>query len=275
MTRGSRAAHTTCLTNVLIIATAAIVLAFSEAGFAWGPEGHQAIAILAERYMRPETVARVRELLGPESIEDASVWADQIRDSTRPETAPWHFINIPLRDSKIDLRRDCPAGQCVLVKTQEFLAVLGDPRTPAGVRREALEFVIHFLGDLHQPLHCEDHEDQGGNRQPVVFEGRPDNLHWIWDTALVQEINSDPRGLAAELGREITAQDRASWQTGDISKWVLESHQLAQTTAYRSVWIFGPAVLDRGYNDRAKAVVKLQLEKAAVRLACLVNRRLN
>jgi len=251
-----------------------VLLGSPGAGLAWGPEGHKAIAILAERYMRPETVSKVRELLGPESIEDAALWADEVRQSTRPETDSWHFINIPLRDSKIDLRRDCPAGQCVLVKTEEFLAVLGEPHAATEARREALKFVIHFVGDLHQPLHCEDHRDLGGNRQRVIFVNRPENLHWVWDTGLVREINPDARGLVAELGRQITARERASWQAGDISAWVLESHRLAQS-AYRRIWIFGPPILTRGYDDHAKAVIKLQLEKAAVRLAYLLNQRLN
>jgi hypothetical protein len=262
------------LVGALVLQTTMMLLAFTGTGFAWGPEGHKAIAILAERYMRVETLARVHELLGSESMEQASVWADELRNSGRYETGPWHFINIPLRDSKIDLRRECPAGQCVLVKTQEFLAVLGDRHAPAVARREALKFVIHFVGDLHQPLHCEDHRDEGGNRQRVIFEGQPDNLHWVWDTGLVQEINPDPRALAAELGREITPQERASWQAGDISAWVLESHRLAQT-AYRRIWMFGPPILSSSYDDHAKVIVKLQLEKAAVRLAWLLNQRLN
>jgi hypothetical protein len=78
----------------------------------------------------------------------------------------------------------------------------------------------------------------------------------------------------AELGRQITAQERASWQAGDISAWALESHRLAQT-AYRRIWFFGPPVLTQGYDDRAKALIKVQLEKAAVRLAYLLNLRLN
>lgn len=273
MTKGGRVARSTRLASVLVMGTG-VFLAFGKTGFAWGPEGHKAIAILAERDMRPETLAKVRELLGPESIEDAALWADQIKQSTRPETAPWHFINVPLRDSKIDLARDCPAGQCVLTKTEEFLSVLVDPHAAAETRREALKFVIHFVGDLHQPLHCEDHRDEGGNAQQVIFEGRPDNLHWVWDAGLVQEINPDPRGLVAELGRATTAQDRASWQKGTIGDWVLESHRLAQT-AYRRLGSFGPPVLTRGCDERAKAAIRLQLEKAAVRLAYLLNQRLN
>ena len=275
MTQGSPVAHAVVLRRVLIMAAAVSVLAGAGTSFAWGPEGHKAIAILSQHYLRPETAIRVRELLGSESMEDASVWADQVSHQSRTGTEPWHYINIPLRASKIDLRRDCPGGQCVLVKTQEFLSALRNPRTDRNARQEALKFVIHFVADLHQPLHCEDHGDRGGNSQRVVFEGHPDNLHWVWDTGLVQEINGDPRGLAAELGREITNQERLSWQAGSIEDWVLESHRLAQTTAYRRLWAFGPAILSRGYDDSAEAVIKQQLEKASVRLAYLLNQRLN
>ena len=255
-------------------ALTALLLMSARAVFAWGPEGHEAVAILTERYLRPQTRAHVRELLGSESLENASLWADQIAHSTRPETAPWHYIDIPLGDSKIDLRTECPQGKCVLAKTDEFLAVLGNPRAGREMRSEALKFVVHFVADLHQPLHCEDDHDKGGNTLTVIFEGHPDNLHWVWDTGLVEEINRDPRALAAELGREVTLAERAAWQTGSIEAWVVESHRLAQTVAYRRSWMFGTPVLGREYDARAKAVVKVQLEKASVRLAFLLNRQL-
>jgi S1/P1 Nuclease len=255
-------------------ALAALLLVTTRLGLAWGPEGHKAVALLAERYLRPQTRAQVHELLGSESLEDASLWADQIAHTSRPETAPWHYIDIPLRDSRIDMRADCPQGQCVLAKTQEFVAVLGNPQAGREARSEALKFVVHFVADLHQPLHCEDHHDKGGNTQAVIFEGHPDNLHWVWDTGLVEEINRDPHALAVELGRETTEVERAGWQTGSIESWVLESHRLAQTAAYRRSWAFGTPVLGRDYDERAEAVVKLQLEKAAVRLALLLNRQL-
>jgi len=255
-------------------ALAALLTVIAQNGLAWGPEGHEAVAILTERYLRPSTRAHVRELLGSESLEEASLWADQIAHSTRPETASWHYIDIPLRDSGIDLRRECPQGQCVLAKTEEFLAVLGNPRPGREARSQALKFVVHFVADLHQPLHCEDHHDKGGNTQAVIFEGHPDNLHWVWDTGLVQEINRDPRSLAAELESEITDSERAAWQAGSVESWVLASHRLAQTVAYRRGWGFGTPVLGPGYDTRAEAIIRIQLEKAAVRLAFLLNREL-
>jgi hypothetical protein len=130
------------------------------------------------------------------------------------------------------------------------------------------------VGDLHQPLHCEDHRDKGGNTQQVVFEGHLDNLHWVWDTGLVQEISRNPQQLAAQLEREITPFERAAWQQGTVEDWVLESHRVAETTAYRRRWIFGSAVLDRAYDERAEAAIRLQLERAGVRLAYVLNQRL-
>ncbi len=266
--------HRRDLTKVSALALAALLLMTGRVMFAWGPEGHRAVAILTERYLRPQTRAQIRELLGSESLEDASLWADQIAHGARPETAPWHYIDISLRDSQINLQTDCPQGQCVLVKTEEFVTVLGDPHAAREARSEALKFVVHFVADLHQPLHCEDNHDKGGNTLEVVFEGHPDNLHWVWDTGLVEEINHDPQALAAELGREVTNAERSAWRTGSIESWVLESHRLAQTVAYRRTWMFGMPVLDANYDRRAEAAIKIQLEKAAVRLAFLLNRQL-
>lgn len=240
----------------------------------WGPEGHKTVVIMARQQLRPETVAHVQQLLGSQSLVDASTWADEIAHSTRPETTAWHFINIPLRESRLNMRLECPRGQCVVAKTEEFLAVLGDPRADYRSRQEALRFVLHFVADMHQPLHCEDHNDRGGNAQKVVFEGHLDNLHWVWDTGLLEEIERDPQTLAARLDREITPQERATWQAGSIEDWVMESHRLAAQAAYRRAWVFFPAILNRSYDERAEGVIRLQLERASVRLAWLLNQRL-
>ncbi len=257
----------------LRVLPAALLLAVPCAR-SWGPEGHRVVVIMASQHLQPQTAARVQQLLGAESLEDASTWADQIAHSTRPETIPWHFIDIPLYDSRIDMRRECPRAQCVVARTEQFLTVLGNPDADRQSRREALEFVLHFVADLHQPLHCEDHNDRGGNAQRVIFEGHPDNLHWVWDTGLVEEMDRDPRALAASLEREITPQERAAWERGTIEDWVLESHRLAAQVAYRRAWVFFPAVLDRSYDLRAEAAIRLQLERASVRLAWLLNQRL-
>jgi len=242
-------------------------------GFGWGREAHNVIVILAMQYMRPSTAFRVRELLGSESLEEASFWADEHRHD-HPETGPWHCIDIPLGDSRIDLTRECPKGQCVTGKKEEFLAVLKGPNAGRAAKVEALKFVIHFVGDLHQPLHCADDGDNGGNRRHVIFDGHPDNLHWVWDTGLLQHITHDPEALAAQLERRITVQERANWVKGSTEGWVMEGDRLAQTVGYGNLGSQNPAPVTAAYERQAEPVIELQLEKAGVRLAYVLNAEL-
>jgi hypothetical protein len=122
--------------------------------------------------------AKTTALLDGSSIEAVASWADDYRRDHR-ETAPWHLINSPLTHYRIVLVRDCPSGQCVVAKTQDYLSVLRDPTASRAAKAEALKFVVHFVGDLHQPLHDEDNGDRGGNERQVIFDGHPDNLHWV------------------------------------------------------------------------------------------------
>jgi hypothetical protein len=137
---------------------------------------------------------------------------------------------------------------------------------------EALKFVIHFVGDMHQPLHDEDNGDKGGNDRHVILDGHPDNLHWVWDTGLIERIDRSPQALSAELERRIT--NRAAWVKGSIEDWVMEGHALAQSVAYRGLETENPAPITAAYEKEADAVIEIQLEKAGVRLAYLLNEAL-
>jgi len=258
---------------------AALFLLSPPWGLAWGPEGHHVAVLLAERYLTPEATARVKDLLGSENLLDASVWADNYRHD-HPETGPWHYIDIPLEETKLDLRRDCPNGDCVLVKTQSFLAVLRNGSADREAKREALKYVIHFVGDLHQPLHDEDNNDKGGNMRLVQLglhvppPGQTDNLHWLWDTGLIERINSSDSALAETIGRRITDRDRAAWDKGSVEDWVLEGHRLARTVAYQGLGNATPAVISPEYERLADQTIETQLARAGVRLAFLLNNTL-
>ena len=178
----------------------AVILAIPQAVLAWGREGHEIIVIVAEHYMRPETAAAMRKLLAPESPEEASGWADEYRHGHR-ETGPWHYIDIPLADSRVDLARECPNGDCVIAKTKQFLALLKDPKADKNAKAQALRFVIHFVGDLHQPLHDEDNGDKGGNIRHVIFDGHPDNLHWVEKKSTPAGGEADDLQLRGDLQR--------------------------------------------------------------------------
>jgi hypothetical protein len=252
---------------------ALVLVAAPPLGFGWGREGHEVVALIAEHNMTPAALERANAILGGASLEEVASWADEYRHDHR-ETAPWHFIDIPLADSRIDLARECPKGQCVVVKTEEFLSVLKDPNADQATRAEALKFVIHFVGDMHQPLHDDDNGDKGGNDRHVIWDGHPDNLHWVWDTGLPERANRNAKALAAELESRITPQDRAEWTKGTIEDWVLEGHRLAQTVAYGGLGTENPSPITAAYENEADPVVEIQLEKAGVRLAYLLNENL-
>jgi hypothetical protein len=223
--------------------------------------------------MTDEALAKASILLAGNTIDSIASWADDYRRD-HPETGPWHYIDVPLADSKIDLSKECPNGDCVVVKTEQFVAVLRDPKADRPAKAEALKYVVHFIGDLHQPLHDEDDNDKGGNTRHVIFDGRPDNLHWIWDTGLLEHINPSPKALAAELESRITPQDREKWVRGSIEDWALEGHRLAQSVAYEDLPNTNPASITPAYERQANPPIELQLEKAGVRLAHVLDHAL-
>jgi S1/P1 Nuclease len=258
----------------LVLASVLSLLSPCRSAFGWGREGHQIVALIAERYMTDEARAKASDLLDGHTIDGIASWADDYRHD-HPETGPWHYIDIPLADSKIDLARECPNGDCVVVKTEGFLAVLRDPKADRTTKAEALKYVVHFIGDLHQPLHDEDDRDKGGNTRHVIFDGRPDNLHWIWGTGLLEHINRNPEALAAELESRITPQDREKWVRDSIEDWALEGHRLAQSVAYGDLGNENPAAITPAYEQQADPVIELQLEKAGVRLAYVLDQALH
>ena len=218
-----------------LILAAALVLIWPCRGlFGWGREGHTVVALIAERYMTPTALKDASDLLDGATIDSVSSWADDYRRDHR-ETGPWHYIDIPLADSRIDMTRECPNGDCVIGKTQQFIAVLKDPKADRAAKVEALKYVVHFVGDMHQPLHDEDDNDKGGNERRVTLEGKAENLHWAWDTWLIQQINRNPEALAAQLESKITAQDRAVWlvHVADEVDDILERLDLGRTVGLR------------------------------------------
>ena len=142
----------------------------------------------------PAAAARVAEILGPGAdMPSIASWADQVRNS-RKETGPWHYIDVPVNKPHVDLKRDCPDGNCVIPKIDQFERTVADARATPLQRREALMYLIHLVGDMHQPLHCSDNADKGGNDIKLAFLGRPTNLHSLWDTGLT---GADGRGGSA------------------------------------------------------------------------------
>ena len=249
--------------------------------WAWGREGHRIVALIAADRLTPAARAQVAGLLGADArsaMEATSTWADEIRDQ-RPETGRWHYVDIEISARGYEAARDCPGGDCVVAQILKDERLVADTRLPTPARAEALRFLIHFIGDLHQPLHCADHHDRGGNSVQVKLGGEEKNLHSVWDTAIVSGLGDDPVAVAADLDSQITPREADAWGRGGPVDWANESFAIAKHDIYGPLRGAhaedGVIQLPDDYVLRERPVVAEQLEKAGVRLAMVLNRALS
>jgi hypothetical protein len=272
---------------------------------AWGDEGHEIVGLIAEHYLAPSVRQKVAAILAQDksglaatdtgdAIADETTWADKYRDADNRRlhyiaTRNWHFVDLEI--SEPDMKAACfgrpalppttpasagAADDCVVDKIEEFEAELANPRTAAPERLMALQFLLHFVGDLHQPLHASDDHDRGGNSKRVTSANMGSgNLHGVWDTQFVQALGTDPRTVANGLIAKITPSEKAGWQAGSPEQWATESYAVSKQIAYGALpspEADGEYVLTAQYEAKAKATVADQLSKAGVRLALLLNR---
>jgi hypothetical protein len=231
--------------------------------------------------------------LTPHDIANAATWADKYRDAnidnSRQRTRQWHFVDIELASPNFDTacfdHPAIPSGQpasrgtaddCVADKIQEFASELAAPTTDLEEQIVALKFLLHFVGDLHQPLHASDDQDRGGNAKRVSATGfKAGNLHHYWDTEFVDQLGPDAKSIASDLIGHITQDQAVQWQVGDIPDWAQESFGVAKSDSYGQLPepnARGSFRLSDDYVGEATQDVSLQLSKAGVRLALILNR---
>lgn len=243
-----------------------LVLCGASPAFGWGCSGHQVVALVALKQLTPNAKTKAGQLLlgqpkpaiarfcaatSLDAFVDLSSWADDERD-VRADTADWHFIDIPLGASHSDESGACPTTGCVTSAIQQQLAVLRNSTGTAQDQSNALMFVIHFVGDIHQPLHDTTNNDRGGNCVPVKYFTKAPvlvkpatgsyspNLHGVWDKELVERVGRirSPHSAKVQAFADRLAQEFASqiptWQSAspDLDGWAWESHQLAVNTSY-------------------------------------------
>ena len=279
----------------------------------WSVEGHEAIADIAAKQLQgTSTAARISSLLGNLTLSDIATCPDEVRSfeqrntplstvcaqifpSPPKGTAPWHFVNTPIKAAPFtptatDVAAACK-NNCVTVKISSFLAVLKaakptDSKAQKLAELQALSFVVHFIGDIHQPLHVAQRDnDAGGNAEHIKFFGTDEGgtlvLHTIWDRQIVSLIDSDPAKLAADLQPEISL--AKSEQAGTPVAWAIQSYLPARNAAYTGIPAAptDPAhkrddVADLGqpYQDSAAPIVRMQIARAGVRLAAALRQAL-
>ncbi len=268
---------------ILIIAFAALtagaVPAVPTPVAVWGPEGHRIVCEIAWQRLNDRGRALVRRLLGAgadTAFADACNWADDVRGTTHRYTTTYHYVNIPAGSAGLDLARDCadPERRCVTWAIARYAFVLADPAAGALPRTEALKFLGHFVGDLHQPLHAGRPGDRGGNDVLVQFfgigedGGRPLSLHWTWDSKLLERTGLTWPGDARRLAAAVAPEEASAWEGFDVIAWTNESYRICEELVYALP--AGNAIGDPYYR-LAAPIIRQRLVQGGVRLAYLIN----
>lgn len=287
---------------ILTLLSCYLALPFSAP--CWWETGHETVARIAAAHLTAAARGRIARILDvpdtPEVIADAlakgSIWPDQIAKAT--QTSKWHYIDLALQDHKSDIPERCPQDNCAPARIQLFAVQLAS--RPADTRwseLDALRFLVHFVGDIHQPLHGISDADEGGNCERLNPQiGKAKNLHALWDGEIVNAINPDDQLLAVELEKEIDtfgSQREREISGGTPDDWAWESHKLAIKDIYQRLHIPTEPVefpascedapeeirelrlhIEASYIDEMKPVVRSQLEKAGLRLARMLNEAL-
>jgi hypothetical protein len=258
---------------LFIVAATALTIALPNRAEAWGRDGHQIVAAIAETRLTTKTLEAVQGILQSTApLAAVSIWADDVRPQRR-DTAPWHYVDFPIHTDNLNFDL-CPRGDCVteiITRHSEELATDLDA-TPLE-KEERLKFLVHFVGDQAQPLHnANEFGDKGGNDKRVQFFGRSANLHSIWDSQILSRYmltsSMTPMQTLELLNSEIRPEQVRIWARGGPRDWTADSNRTAIEIVYPG---WSPEITT-DYYLKAIGTVRLQLQKGGIRLAHVLNK---
>ena len=257
--------------------------------WAWGNEGHRVTGLIASDLLTAKARIRLNRLVPGINLGDFANQMDVYRAALSleiPGSEKWHYDNQPVCGAK-SYADYCPNDQCASAKIPLYFKVLADPAAPSEARAQAAMFLVHLVGDIHQPLHAADDADLGGNQKNVLMPqaDMPRNLHRIWDSDIPRLAM---RGISeADYAKQLISRYKdkeiAAWQQGEVRDWMNESHAISQKVTYGNLpeyscgvpWPMEKVVsLPQTYVDAAQALIPAQLTKAGARIAWLLNRAL-
>ena len=276
----------------LVACVAALALLFAAPVAAYWEYGHATVAKIAWQQMRPDTRRAVARLLRQgrlldtptcpvATIEQASLWADCIKplDERFAYAYSWHYQNVDICQP-FDLKAPCKDGHCVSAQIERQARLLADPAVPQREKLMALAFLVHFVGDLHQPMHAGDHGDLGGNKVAANYGliGGRTNLHSIWDGWLAERAITTPPAGAANLLAALSPEQRAAIGGGSVEDWSREMWGKARDLAYKTIIgdPCGTAPVDRPTLTEAQVqalipAVREDVVEGGIRLARLLD----
>lgn len=244
------------------------ILALAFGLISWGRTGHTVIGRIAADHLSDKAKAGVAGLLNGQSLADVASWADDTRDRS---TAGWHFINVEPGLTFDDFKKQVEGKEDVYTALVKEEAILGDNSAARADRVNALKYIVHFVGDIHQPMHVSRAGDKGGNTIQVRYDGQGGNLHSLWDTKLLEHAGLSEDELARQYDKA-TPQQIAKWQSDPQIIWAWESYQIS-SQLYAEIEKNGTEIDDAYYNAHTPTVGS-RIEKAGIRLAGVLNKLL-
>jgi len=252
----------------LAILMAAATLSLPSAAQAWGKTGHRVGGAIAQTYLSSSAKSAMTGILGFEGPAESSTWPDFMRSSSdafwQGDSRTWHYVTVPKGETYED--GSVPESGDAITALSAFRETLRNPAATQDEKERALRFAIHIIGDLHQPLHAGNGTDRGGNDFKITWFGESTNLHSVWDTKLVDYQQLSYSEYADWLGRQITPELAAKWNTADPVVWVSESTELRDR-----IYPAEGADLRWQYNFEHKGDLDLRLSQSGVRLAAWLN----
>lgn len=263
------------------------VILVSPLAFSWGQEGHRITGYVAEDMLTAKARLQLKQIIPGADLGEIALYMDQQKvalKSKLPGSDKWHYDNQPACESEA-YADYCKNGDCASTKISQYYRVLIDDHSTQDEKAQAIRFLVHMIGDLHQPLHMADDHDAGGNGKWVTLPGRNADrkLHQVWDSDFVKLAyrGSDEKTFANSLVAEFQSQ-KAGWQKGQIRVWTAESYKLSTDVAYGKLPGFTCSTdrpdesiqLDDSYVAEGVGIVKVQLAKAGARIAYVLNRAL-
>lgn len=249
-----------------------MLAALSPVAHAWGPKGHRLIAGLAAAELTPQARAQVARLLRDEAeptLAGVANWADDLREhdpDLGKRSSPWHYVNLAEDGCVYRPPAHCPSGDCVIEAIVRQRALLADRRQPDAVRVQALKFLVHFVGDAHQPLHAGYARDKGGNTVQLQLDGQGSNLHRLWDSEVIASAKlSEPRYLQHLQRMPVPREARVG--IADPAAWAEASCRIALRDGFYPL----RAKIEPAYFTRWRPTADAQLRIAGHRLAVMLN----
>ena len=283
-----------------VLAIGLILCASAPTAFAWGEEGHRMVGDIASRYLTPLARQRITALLANDRFADGqssdrrtlgqvAYWADEIKDyEWGRRKRRWHYDDISFC-TKPEYGKYCSDNNCASAQIALQLAILGDIKKSSRQRNEALKWVVHLMGDIHQPLHAATRRDNGGNKVQASFFGERDNppygsinLHVIWDIHMLRRLIGERKGEAGIVSMPLADRDKLAWEQGSLADWISDSHALARDFVYPALPVAATCaraikeVVQIGdlYYTQSVPILEMQIRKAGVRLARVLNETL-